>query len=91
MLAIMSRLNASWGVNITDTTLTLYAGNTFATRNTSFDEVFTLNPNINQTGTIDVNFKRATGTPSATPSITFSGVGSSKTVDVNAQGVASSQ
>lgn len=82
------RLNASWGVNISGTTLTLYAGNSFSQRNADFDESFTFNPNIGISGGTDINFKRMTGTPSASPTVVFSGLGSSNSVTVNSQGVA---
>lgn len=91
ILAMSGRLNASWGVNLSGTNLVVYAGNSFATRNTAFDETLSINPNVTISGMTEVNFKHMTGTPSATPTIIISGSGSTKTVSINAQGVASRQ
>jgi prepilin-type N-terminal cleavage/methylation domain-containing protein len=91
LLAMSGKLNANWGVNLAtaSSTLTLYAGNSFATRNNTYDETFTLNSNIHITGAVDTNFTHLTGTPSATPTVVISGLGSSDTVTLNAQGVVS--
>ncbi len=88
ILAMMGRQNSNWGVNITGATLTLYMGNNYASRNTDFDEEFSLNPNISISGMSDVNFARITGLPSTTPNITISGSGSTQNISINAQGVA---
>ena len=89
ILAMMGKRNTNWGVNVSGTTLTLYSGSSYAARSSAFDETFTINGNITVTGMTDINFNRPTGTPSATPTITIRGLGSTKTITVNSYGVAS--
>lgn len=79
--AMEGRQNTSWGVSYASNTITL-----FATGNPAFNETFSVNTNITVSGITSVTFARATGIPSATPTITISGSGNTKTVAVNAQG-----
>lgn len=87
LYAMMSKQNSNWGVNFSSNTITLYQGNSFATRNTAFDEVFTVNNSVTVSGLSDTNFARMTGIPNTTSSVTVSGTGGSKTITVNSQGV----
>ena len=87
--SMVSRKNnvSGWGVNFTAPTLTLYQGGSFGTRNTALDEKFTVSSSITVTGLTDINFPRLNGIPAAGATITVSGLGTSKTVTVNNQGV----
>ncbi len=90
--AMMGRGDGNWGVNFATNTLTLYRGASFATRTTAdkaFDETFSINQNISISGFSDLNFTKRTGLPGATPTITISGNNTTKTVTINAQGIAS--
>lgn len=87
LYAMMSKQNSNWGVNFSSNTITLYQGNSFAARNTAFDEVFTVNNSVTVSGLSDTNFARMTGIPNTTSSVTVSGTGGSKTITVNSQGV----
>ncbi len=89
LYAMVGKQNSNWGVNYGTNKITLYKGNSFASRTTAFDEIFTVNTTVNVNGLSDENFSRITGTPSTTLSITMSGGGNSKTLSVNAQGMAS--
>jgi type II secretory pathway pseudopilin PulG len=86
--AMMGKQNSNWGVNFASNTITLYKGSSFATRTTAFDEKFSTSSSITISGLTDLNFYRITGTSSATPTITISGRGETRTITVNSQGVA---
>lgn len=86
--SMMGRQGSSWSVNYSSNTLTLYKGSSFAGRDSSFDETFSINPNVSISGFTDINFARITGLP--TPSgvtITTSSGNNQTTVTVNSQGV----
>ena len=87
--AMMGKQNGGWGVRFGSNTITLFQGNTYATRNSAFDETFTVNTNIAVSGFTEVDFTKITGTPSATPTITITGNNTTKTLTVNSQGVIS--
>ncbi len=83
--SMSGKQNGSWGVRYASNTLTL-----FLSGNSSFDETFTVNPNVTISGfSQQITFVKATGMPSTTSVITISGNNTSKTVTVNGQGIAS--
>jgi prepilin-type N-terminal cleavage/methylation domain-containing protein len=85
--AMMGKQNSNWGVNYTSNTITLYRGNSYATRTIGFDERYTVNAGVTVTGISDINFTRVTGLPGSTPTITISGSGSNNSITINSQGV----
>jgi prepilin-type N-terminal cleavage/methylation domain-containing protein len=87
--AIMGKQDSNWGVNYASNTITLYRGNSFATRTTAFDERYTVNTAVTVSGMTDLNFTSMTGAPGSTPTITISGNGNTNTITVNSQGVVS--
>lgn len=88
--AMMGKQSGSnWGINYSTNTITLYRGNSFATRIAAHDERFTVNPNVSITGLTDLNFAHATGLPSLAPTINITSGTNAKTVIVNSQGVVS--
>lgn len=87
--AMTGKQNSPWGVNYAANTITLYKGSSFASRQASFDETFSVNTNITISGFTDISFARATGLPSTTATINISDPGTTKIVTLNAQGVAS--
>lgn len=87
--AMMGKSNSGWGVNLSGNTLTLFQGSTFASRTVAFDEVFVKNMNVTVSGLTEIDFAKTTGLPNTTASISISGIGSTKTVTVNSQGVVS--
>ena len=88
--AMMGRQNDNWGMNYSSNTITLYLGNSFASRTQAFDEKFSVNSNTSitsSTGILDWNFTRVTGLASNTPAtITISGGGTIKKKTVKSQG-----
>jgi prepilin-type N-terminal cleavage/methylation domain-containing protein len=86
--------NTTWGVRYGSNTITLFLGSSYATRNSAFDETFTVNPSVTISGFTELVFAKTTGlptggNPSNTPTIVISGGSSSKTVTVNSLGIAS--
>jgi prepilin-type N-terminal cleavage/methylation domain-containing protein len=80
--AMMGKNNSNWGVKLVGSTLTL-----FSSASSAFDENFSIASAISISGLTTVNFTKITGLPDATPTITISGGGNSKTLTVNSQGV----
>jgi len=92
--SMMGKNADSWSVNYSANTITLYKGNNFGVRDPSFDEKFTVNPNISVSGFTDLNFAKVSGLPSPGPfplnvSISSSSGNNSDVVTVNSQGVVS--
>lgn len=89
LYAMMGRQNGNWGVAVAAGKIILFQGNTYATRNTAFDETFSVNSNITISGFSEILFSKMTGLPNTSGTYTVNGSGSSKQVIVNSQGVAS--
>jgi len=89
LYSMMGRQNGTWGVAYNSNKIQLFQGNTFATRNTAFDESFSVNTNISITGFTELTFTKATGTPSASPTITVAGNNNTKIITINSLGVIS--
>ncbi len=87
--AMMGKQNGNWGVRFGSNTITLFAGNTYAGRNSAFDETSSANANISISGFSEIDFAKTTGLPSATGTYTITGNDSSKQISVNSQGVVS--
>ena len=78
----------SWSIHSTSTTLTLYEGATYATRDTSNDETYDLPASVANSYTGDINFAKLTANPSATPTLTLtSNANATRTVTLNAKGM----
>jgi len=87
--ALGGRENSAWGVQYSSNTITLFKGNSYASRDSAFDEVYESNENIQVTGLTEVVFSRMTGLPNTTGTITISGTSVTKTVTVGDHGVIS--
>lgn len=93
--SMMGKYNGTyetWGVHYAANTITLYISdsaqpNLYNSRNTAFDEKYTVPGNVIVAGFSDVYFLRATGLPNATQSITVSSGATTRTITINAQGV----
>lgn len=91
MYSMMGKEDGGWGVHFGSNVITLFHGNTYATRDTNFDERFTVNSNVSIVAVpsvVEIDFTKMTGLPSSTPTITLSGNGTNKVITVNSQGVA---
>lgn len=90
--AVTGKQGSAWSVNYSSNTITLYKGTTFSGHDSSFDETFSVNPNVSIAGMTDINFARVTGlpAPSTGATITVSSSGNNQaTITVNTQGVTS--
>jgi prepilin-type N-terminal cleavage/methylation domain-containing protein len=77
----------AWGVNIQPTSVILFRGTNFATRNTAYDEPISL-PGITASGLSEVQFAKLTGLPNTTGTVTLTtNNGQTKQVVINAQGM----
>lgn len=82
--------DSTWGVRVEATTITLFKGASYATRDTAFDEVFEFPATIVRSGTQEAVFDRVTGEPNTTGSFTFTSLdGDARTVQLNAKGAVS--
>lgn len=88
--SMMGKYYDSWGVKVLGDTVTVFRGNSYASRVSGFDEVFILNPNISISGTDEWVFSRLTGETNA-GSIVVQGGNSTKNIAVNNQGIIQSQ
>lgn len=78
---------ASWGVAADGQRIVLFQGNSFASRDQAFDEVFVLHPRVTLSGLDEVVFARVTGRPNHQPTITLSGNGATEVWTLNSEGV----
>lgn len=79
--AMMGKNNSDWGVKLAGNTIVL-----FSSASSAFDERFSIANSVTVSGLTTLSFARATGMPNATPTITISGGGNTKTLTVNSQG-----
>lgn len=81
-----------WSVRVTSSDVTLYKGDDYGTRDTSFDDQLDLNASVNSSLS-DVTFKFKTGATDDTGAITLtsSTSGDSRTININSAGLVSKQ
>lgn len=89
IFAMMGKQNGNWGIRFGSNKITLFQGNSFAARNTAFDETSSVNSNISITGFTEVVFTKKTGLPSTTGTYTITGNDTAKQIIINSQGVVS--
>ena len=78
--------DSAWGVKLQGHVLTIFKGNSYAARDSSFDEVYTLSSRVFFSGSNEMVFAKFSGLPSATGSTTFSVTGNSHTIVINSLG-----
>jgi prepilin-type N-terminal cleavage/methylation domain-containing protein len=80
--------DSQWGVAVTASSATLFKGSSYASRDTSHDEVLTLSGSLSASGLGEVVFAKLTGMPSTTGSITLtSSTNDTDVLTLNAKGV----
>jgi len=85
--AINGKDDAAWGVNISSQTIVIFRGDSFASRDTSFDTTTILSSNISISGLNNITFGKNSGLPSTTGTITLqNNAGNSKSININAKG-----
>jgi prepilin-type N-terminal cleavage/methylation domain-containing protein len=79
--------DTSWGVYIQSGSATLFKGVSFATRDTSYDEVFDVSSNITTSGVLEIVFSKFTGLPQTTGTIILtSSTNETRTITINTKG-----
>lgn len=90
MLARASDGDTSWGVYVTGGSIILFKGVSYATRDTTYDEVFTVPTSIVSTGLSEVVYAKFTGLPQTTGTITLtSSTNETRIITINAKGMVS--
>jgi Tfp pilus assembly protein FimT len=77
----------SWGVAIAGQTIDFYAGSSYATRNTAYDNIFTMPVTIVTTGPSEIDFSKLYGLPTTTGTFTLTSAKITRTVVINAVGM----
>lgn len=91
--AMAGKQTSAWSVNYSSNTITLYIGTTFAGHDNTYDETFSVNPNVTLscplcTNGTDISFARINGSPTPTAAtITISSGNNSEIITLNSQGV----
>lgn len=84
--AMMGKNNGPWGVTYSSPKIVLFQGASYAARVVTLDESFLVNPSISISGLSEVIYAKTTGIPATAPTITISGIGTSKTISITSQG-----
>lgn len=82
--------DSPWGVYIQSGAVTLYKGTAYGSRDTTYDETFTMPAWLTVSSSVDTSFAKLTGTPTTASSVVLSiASGSSRTISVNGEGMVS--
>lgn len=80
--------DSTWGVRFLSTSVTLFRGATYATRDANFDEIIPLPASVSLSGTSEIVFNKLSGTPNTTASVTLSGsTNDTRTITINTKGM----
>jgi prepilin-type N-terminal cleavage/methylation domain-containing protein len=79
--------DSQWGVNMITGNIVIFKGSTYAGRDTTFDENYSISTSITNSGQTEYDFSKTTGTPAQVGAVTFVNGNYQKTVSVNAYGV----
>lgn len=90
-LARNGERDSNWGVRIQPGSLVIFMGNSYATRNSAFDEVYSIPSNMAVTGTNEYVYQKFSGLPIATGSTTLDYAGDSHTSTINTKGMIEQQ
>ncbi len=89
-LATSSEGDSRWGVSIQAGSITVFQGTSYASRNSAFDEVFSVPATITPSGLGEVVFDQLTGTALSTGTVTLTAsTGRVRTVAITAKGTVS--
>jgi len=85
-----AEMDSNWGVYVSSTTATIFSGNTYATRNSNYDEIESLNSLASVSGLNEIVFLKATSTPTTSGTLVLtSNSNESRNVSINSQGTIS--
>ncbi|HEU4965936.1 MAG TPA: prepilin-type N-terminal cleavage/methylation domain-containing protein [Candidatus Saccharimonadales bacterium] len=80
-------MDSTWGVHVATGAVTIFQGNSFATRNSTYDEVKSLPGAIVITSPTDIWFSKLYAQPDTASIITLTVAGMQKTIQVNSYGM----
>lgn len=86
-LSMSGEDDSAWGVNVTSGDIVIFKGNTYATRDTTYDETYGISLSITLSGQLEYDFAKITGLPTQTGTATFTDNNYQKQVVVNAKGI----
>jgi type II secretion system protein H len=79
-----------WGLRIEDQSIYIFRGQSFATRDSDYDEVFSIPESLTPTGIEEVVFKKLTGLPQTEGDIILTSSGNeTRTININSKGLIS--
>jgi len=82
--------DSAWGIEIQSSSITLFQGGSFASRNTAYDETVSIPGSVTPSGLNDIQFAKLSGLPNITGTIILtSTTNDTRTVTLNAKGVVS--
>lgn len=92
-LTLARKQDSVWGVHLTSSNLTLFAGTTYGTRNTLYDQTHSVPSGITLSGLTDIVFEALKGTTTNTGTITLMADATSQIINlvVNENGVVERQ
>lgn len=90
ILAQASDGDTSWGLHIQSGNIVLFKGASYATRDSSYDEIFDLPTSILPSGLSEIVYAKFTGMPQTTGAITLtSNANETRIITINAKGTVS--
>lgn len=90
ILAQASDRDTSWGIHVQNGSITLFKGTGYATRDTSFDELFDMPTSITASGMTEIVCVKFSGLPQTIGTLTLtSNTNETRTITINAQGMVS--
>jgi len=79
--------DSAWGVNLLSGEITVFRGGSYAGRDATYDEIFSIPNNISFIGTSSMVFSKLYGWPSASSTINLTSVNNEiRTININSKG-----
>ena len=79
--------DTTWGVKAQSGSIVIFKGTSFASRDSSFDETFSVPTGISFGGTNEIVFAKLTGLPQTTGTVSLSTESDSRSVTINEKGM----
>lgn len=79
--------DSAWGVNAISGEIIIFKGNTYATRDVTYDENYDISLGVTLSGQLEYDFAKITGLPAQTGTAIFTDNSYQKQVVVNAKGI----
>lgn len=78
--------DSTWGVNVAGSNITLFKGLSFASRDTTFDDISDIPVTMSATGLTEIVFSKLTGLPNTVGVLNLSTTGNVRTISINEKG-----